>query len=80
MADVSHRTVTEDVYDGTTGAKVEEKTVHQIGITVDGVFAPFVSKEGSYVERLVELGLRQQDAEAKAKQESGSDKSDTTGS
>jgi hypothetical protein len=65
MADVSHRTFEEKVYDGTTGAVEHTKTTHQIGVEVDGVFVPFVTKEGSYVDRLVENGLRDQDAAAK---------------
>lgn len=65
MADVSHRTRTEPVYDGSTGNKVDERTIHEIGVTVDGVFVPFTSKEGSYIDRQVEQGLAQQDAEAK---------------
>ena len=53
MADVAHRTVTEDQFDGSTGEKVESKVVHQLGAVIEGVFVPFISKEGSYVERLV---------------------------
>ena len=72
MADVSHHTFEEEVYDGTTGDVVHTKTTHQIGVTIDGVFVPFATKEGSYVDRLVEQGLAQQDAEAKAQAESQS--------
>lgn len=79
MADVSHRTITEDVYDGSTGSKVAEKTIHQLGITVDNVFVPFASKEGSYVDRLVEEGLKQQDADAKQQAQAAEGQQASTG-
>lgn len=63
MADVTYRTRDEDVYDGSTGGKIDTHTYHEIGVTLDGVFVPFLSKAGGYVDALVERGKAAQEAE-----------------
>lgn len=50
------RKVEEDQYDGSTGAKIESITSYQLGATIDGVFVPFLTKQGGYVESLVARG------------------------
>ena len=56
MANVIHRTREEGVYDGSTGQQIDTHTYHEIGIEVDGVFVPFATKQGTYVDALVERG------------------------
>ena len=51
--DISVRTLEEDVFDGTTGAKIDTTTTYQLGATIDGVFFPFISKQGGYVDAYV---------------------------
>lgn len=64
--EVSLRVLDEPVYDGSTGAKIEDSKSYQLGADIDGVFVPFVTKEGSYVDHLVKLGQAEQAANAPA--------------
>jgi hypothetical protein len=63
VANVIHRTREEAVYDGSSGAQIDTHTYHEIGIEVDGVFVPFSTKQGSYVDALVDRGKAAQQAE-----------------
>lgn len=62
VADVTHRTREEAVYDGSTGAQIDTHTFHEIGIELDGVFVPFATKQGGYVDALVDRGKAAQQA------------------
>jgi hypothetical protein len=75
MAEVSHRTRTEPVYDGSTGAQIDEKTLHEIGITHNGAFVSFLSKEGDYLDRQAEIANAQKKA---AESDAGEAKSDAS--
>jgi hypothetical protein len=50
------RKVEEAQYDGSTGAQIESITTYQLGATIDGVFVPFVSKQGGYIDSQVQRG------------------------
>lgn len=63
MANVIHRTRDEAVYDGSSGQQIDTVTYHELGIEVDGVFVPFATKQGSYVDALVSRGKEAQKAE-----------------
>jgi hypothetical protein len=63
VADVTHRTREEAVYDGSTGAQVDTRVLHEVGIEVDGIFVPFLTKEGGYIDALVDRGKAAQQAQ-----------------
>jgi hypothetical protein len=63
VADVTHRTREEAVYDGSTGAQVDTRVLHELGIEVDGIFVPFLTKQGDYIDALVERGKAAQQAQ-----------------
>jgi hypothetical protein len=63
VADVTHRTREEAVYDGSTGAQVDTRVLHELGIEVEGIFVPFLTKEGGYIDALVERGKAAQQAQ-----------------
>ena len=64
MADVVHKVYTEDVYDGTSGQKVDERKIHAIGLELDGVFVSFLTKEDSYIQRKVAEGKAAQEQQS----------------
>jgi hypothetical protein len=63
VADVTHRTREEAVYDGSTGAQVDTRVLHEVGIEVDGIFVPFLTKQGDYIDALVSRGKAAQQAQ-----------------
>jgi hypothetical protein len=63
VADVTHRTREEAVYDGSTGAQVDIRVLHEVGIEVDGIFVPFLTKQGDYIDALVSRGKAAQQAQ-----------------
>jgi hypothetical protein len=75
MAEVSHRTRTEPVYDGSTGAQIDEKVIHEIGITHNGAFVSFLSKEGAYLDRQAEIANAQKKS---AKSDAGESQADAS--
>lgn len=68
------RTVEETTYDGSTGKEVETVTQYQLGVDIDGVFVPFVSKQGPYIDALVARGK----ADQAAQQQQAADNTTTT--
>lgn len=60
--EISVRVLDEPVYDGSTGAKIEDSKTYQLGATIDGVFVPFLTKQGSYIDHLVKQGKAQQES------------------
>lgn len=72
MAEVQHRTRTEPVYDGSTGAKVHERTIHELGVEHNGEFVAFLSKEGDYLDRQAELAKSQRSDDAEPASGEGS--------
>jgi hypothetical protein len=63
VADVTHRTREEAVYDGSTGAQVDTRVLHELGIEVEGIFVPFLTKQGDYIDALVARGKAAQQAQ-----------------
>lgn len=68
MADVTHRTIEEQIYDGSTGQQIDTQINHQIGVEVEGIFVPFLTKQGGYVDALVSRGQADQQAQQAAQQ------------
>jgi hypothetical protein len=68
VANVTHRTTEDKIYDGSTGQQIDTQTNHQIGIEVEGIFVPFLTKQGGYVDALVSRGQADQQAAQAAQQ------------
>lgn len=71
---VTSRKVETPVYDGTTGAQTDTHVTYELGDTIDGVFVPFASVRGSFVEHqknLAELAKEQAKAEKAEKADAG---------
>jgi hypothetical protein len=68
VANVTHRTTEDKIYDGSTGQQIDTQTNHQIGIEVEGIFVPFLTKQGGYVDALVARGQADQQAARAAQQ------------
>jgi hypothetical protein len=68
VANVTHRIVEEPIYDGSTGQQIDTQVNHQVGVEVDGIFVPFLTKQGGYVDALVARGQADQQAAQAAQQ------------
>lgn len=68
IGSVEIRTRDEEVFDGSTGAKIDTLTTYDLGAEIDGVFVPFLSKAGGYIGSLVERGKAAQQAAQPAEQ------------
>jgi hypothetical protein len=53
---LSVRQIEEEQFDGSTGSKIDSITTYQLGAEIDGVFVPFVTKSGGYIDSQVERG------------------------
>jgi hypothetical protein len=68
VANVTHRIVEEPIYDGSTGQQVDTQVNHQVGVEIEGIFVPFLTKQGGYVDALVSRGQADQQAAQAAQQ------------
>jgi hypothetical protein len=69
---VSTRKVETPVYDGTTGAQTDTHVTYELGDKIDGVFVPFASVRGSFVDHHKDLAERAK-AAAKDEKDGGTD-------
>jgi hypothetical protein len=68
VANVTHRVVEDPIYDGSTGQQVDTQVNHQVGVEIEGIFVPFLTKQGGYVDALVSRGQADQQAAQAAQQ------------
>lgn len=72
------RQIEEEQFDGSSGAKIDSITTWQLGAEIDGVFVPFVSKSGGYVDAQVKNGKELQAQTAPAEPATASSGDGTT--
>ena len=63
---VSTRKTETPVYDGSSGEQVDTHINYELGDEIDGVFVPFVTVRGAFVDHTIRLAKEKAEKEAKA--------------
>jgi hypothetical protein len=75
MAKVEARKVETEAPEGATGDHTAYE--YQFGAEIDGVFVPFVTKNGGYIDHLVKAGKAKAEQDAKDNPPKSADTSET---